>query len=124
MNRIDVSSTVRKAHYFFIVDGGLLLEMFYLTRSTILAPYQWILAIPVLLAAVMNILFLRAFEKTLKHMRPAREPDAIPRCGTISEKIAVLHLWLHLGRLRLKVFVVAILVNLLSMVCLYRWLAM
>jgi hypothetical protein len=121
--RIDIPSTVKKAHYFFIVDGGLFLELFFLVQSSFLVPYQWLIAVFVSLAAAMNILFVGVFETALRKMNGVRDAGAVIESGNIPEKVAILDLWLQIGKLRLAVFLSAILVNFLSAVYLYHLLA-
>jgi hypothetical protein len=116
-------STVRKAHYFFIVTGAFFLELFYLLQSKIYVPHG-VVAVLVLLAALGNLLFLRLFEQSLKGGKALPDADAVLRSHTIPEKIAVLQLWFQLGRLRLAVFVAVLLVNLLSAVYFYQCLSL
>ena len=120
VERIDLPSTVRKVHYFFIVDGGLFLEVFYLVQTSILLPYKYVLAIPVILAALLNLLFLGVFETSLRKVRHLSDAEVVTRCRSIPEKVALLDLWVQLGRLRFGVFLATILVNILSLAYLYH----
>ena len=120
-NRLDLIGNVKRVHLFFVVNGLLLLELFFLIQhdTTFRHPAE-IFVPPVVGATLANLVFLGVLENKLRRSRAAREPDSVGKSEKILEKIVILNLWIQIGVLRFMVFLVTLLVCTLSAVFLYQ----
>ncbi len=120
-NRLDLIGNVKRVHLFFVVNGLLLLELFFLVQHDPAFRHPVEIYVPPVVAATLaNIAFLGILENKLRRSRGAREPASVGKSEKILEKIVILNLWLQIGVLRLMVYLVTLLVIVLSAVFLYQ----